>query len=593
MHSGKGVYALLLGSGVSRSSAIPTGWEVAVDLIRKLAKLKGESCDPDPEAWYRTLTGCEPDYSDILDQLTKSSAERGLLLRSYFEPTPEEREQGRKTPSPAHRAIALLVAKGYVRVIITTNFDRLMEQALTEAGVQPIVISNADAAQGALPLVHSRCTIMKVHGDYLDARIRNTRLELASYDKPLNDLLDRVFDEYGLVACGWSAEWDIALRASFERCSTHRFGTYWAARGALGADAEKLVALRRASVVPIREADAFFRELAAKVGALEDFALSDPVSAKVAVARMKRYIARPEERIDLHDLVNAEVERVRAAITSDRFSLTETNVNPEAVVRRLHTYESELHTLIAMLACGGYWSTEGHAEMLSRVVKRLADDATPKGGMTVWLGMKKYAALLAFYAMGIPAVASGNYGLLKRVFALKIRTDEHRPEERIMEVLTPLQALDHNLQKQLLPGREREVTPLNNHLFDALRTPLREYIPDESAYDDAFDTFEYLLGLTYCDGSSSKEDLKLADQPNWSIWGPIGRFIWNRRNSADHIQQRTRFESSGPYPELISAVVRAGLFGTGDRAETYERLRLVKSGFDAFVGGTRHRSGVW
>src|ERR1035438_8024359 len=169
MHSGKGVYALLLGSGVSSGSAIPTGWEITLDLIRKLAHMKGEKCEPGPEAWYRILIGTDPDYSDILDLLTQSSAERAMLLRSYFEPTEKEREQGLKLPSPAHRSIATLVAKGYVKVILTTNFDRLMEQALVEAGVQPSVISTDNAVQGALPLVHAPCTIVKVHGDYLDA----------------------------------------------------------------------------------------------------------------------------------------------------------------------------------------------------------------------------------------------------------------------------------------------------------------------------------------------------------------------------------------------------------------------------------------
>ena len=112
MHSGKGVYALLLGSGVSRSSAIPTGWEVIVDLIRTLAHLKGDDCGEDPEGWYKTLTGGEPDSSDILDQLTSSSAERAQLLRAYFEPTADDREQARKAPSPAHRCIATLVTEG-------------------------------------------------------------------------------------------------------------------------------------------------------------------------------------------------------------------------------------------------------------------------------------------------------------------------------------------------------------------------------------------------------------------------------------------------------------------------------------------------
>src|ERR1700694_2557613 len=45
VHSNPGVYALLIGSGVSRSSGVPTGWEIVIELIRRLAKMKGEECD--------------------------------------------------------------------------------------------------------------------------------------------------------------------------------------------------------------------------------------------------------------------------------------------------------------------------------------------------------------------------------------------------------------------------------------------------------------------------------------------------------------------------------------------------------------------
>jgi len=43
-------------------------------------------------------------------------------------------------PSPAHRAIAQLVKDGYIKVIITTNFDRLIERSLNEVGIEPTVI---------------------------------------------------------------------------------------------------------------------------------------------------------------------------------------------------------------------------------------------------------------------------------------------------------------------------------------------------------------------------------------------------------------------------------------------------------------------
>jgi hypothetical protein len=205
VYSGKGVYALLLGSGLSRAAQIPTGWEVTLELIRQIAAIEGADCGAVPEEWYLKKFGKEPDYSDLLGSLALTPAERTNALASYFEATPAEREEGKKVPTAAHRAIAQMVGKGYFRVIVTTNFDRLMEQALEAEGINPTVISTSDMMKGAIPLTHSGCTVIKVHGDYRDVRLRNTSEELATYDADLNKLLDQVFDEYGLILCGWSA----------------------------------------------------------------------------------------------------------------------------------------------------------------------------------------------------------------------------------------------------------------------------------------------------------------------------------------------------------------------------------------------------
>jgi len=48
VYHNKGVYSLLLGSGISRSAGIPTGWEIVLDLIRQVAHLRKESCEPEP-----------------------------------------------------------------------------------------------------------------------------------------------------------------------------------------------------------------------------------------------------------------------------------------------------------------------------------------------------------------------------------------------------------------------------------------------------------------------------------------------------------------------------------------------------------------
>ena len=57
MHANPGVYAVLVGSGVPRAAQISTGWEITLDLTRKLAQLRKEPCDPDPAQWYQNAFG--------------------------------------------------------------------------------------------------------------------------------------------------------------------------------------------------------------------------------------------------------------------------------------------------------------------------------------------------------------------------------------------------------------------------------------------------------------------------------------------------------------------------------------------------------
>lgn len=190
-----------------------------------------------------------------------------------------------KSPTRAHRAIARLVAAGHVRVIITTNFDRLTENALRENGVEPTVISSDDSLKGAVPLIHSRCYVVKIHGDYLDTRIRNTDAELGAYTPELNALLDRIIDEHGLIVCGWSGDWDPALRSAITRAPNRRYRLFWAARGKPSAVAETVISHRAGKVIAIEGADAFFERLEMLVSAQTDAQRPSPRSVDLHIAQ--------------------------------------------------------------------------------------------------------------------------------------------------------------------------------------------------------------------------------------------------------------------------------------------------------------------
>lgn len=261
MHSGPGTLSLLLGSGISQGAGIPTGWDIVLDLIQKLATLEGEPNIENPEQWFKEKYHEDPKYSFLIERIAPTKTDRRNLLKNNIEPNEEEREQGKKVPTHSHKAIAQLVKIGAVRVILTTNIDQLLETALKDIGVTPIVIFNEDSLEGAMPYVHSECTIIKLHGDYLDTRIKNTPEELAQYSEKMNAFLDRIFEEFGLVICGWSAKWDIALRDALDRRHNWRFSTYWAHRRDLSIDASNLKNHLHAIPIQIENADKFFQKL--------------------------------------------------------------------------------------------------------------------------------------------------------------------------------------------------------------------------------------------------------------------------------------------------------------------------------------------
>jgi hypothetical protein len=55
MHETRGGYAFLIGSGISRAASLPTGWEVVLDLISRVAVLDGGTTPADPAGtvWRR------------------------------------------------------------------------------------------------------------------------------------------------------------------------------------------------------------------------------------------------------------------------------------------------------------------------------------------------------------------------------------------------------------------------------------------------------------------------------------------------------------------------------------------------------------
>jgi hypothetical protein len=352
-----------------------------------------------------------------------------------------------------------------------------------------------------------------------DTRLKNTTEELSNYDSEMNQLLDRVFDEYGLITCGWSATWDKALRAAIFRCANRRYSTFWTAKGAVSEEADELIKFRRASELSIESADKFFLSLENKLEALERLNAPHPLSASLAVASLKRFLVEDRFRIQLNDLVSGEVERQVSEFS--KLGVSVNRLECDALHQRLLVYESGMQILLPLVANGCYWGTVDQAPLWSRVIIRLLDPALPAGGTTILVNLRRYPALMALYAAGIACIAHQQFGILK-VLLRDSRTSVDFPlfgkddlliRKLHMYDVLPVDALNScSSQKLRTPGSDR--------LHNNLREIFRLLIPSDKDYDDLFDRWEYLLSLVGCDAS---RDIAEYFAP------AVGRFGWRHR----------------------------------------------------------------
>jgi hypothetical protein len=488
-----------------------------------VGQAKGVADQPDWAAWYRENSKEEPDYSKILDQLAKTPDERRAILHTYIEPSADDIEQQRRVPTKAHKAIAGLVRRGYVRVLITTNFDRLLENALRDEGIEPTVVASIDDLNGAVPLAHASCYLIKLNGDYLDTRIRNTAAELEAYPKKISQLLDRVLDEHGLIVCGWSGDWDAGLRSAMLRAPSRRYTTYWATRSVLSAEASELAAKRAAVVHSIANADSFFAKLFELVTSIETLQRPNPLSVEAVLASAKRYVAEDRSRVQLHDLVAQELRETVRILKGPGFELAGQGFgSPQWSRDRINNYEAATERLIRLMAVIARWAKQPD-EIATGVLVELCGQDWQGAGLKEAIDLQYYPATLTLYGMGIACVAAKNYSLLGSIFFRPIQLrHEREPRPAVLYIARP-NSISPDVWKRF-PAYERNHTPLSDYLLALFKPWHADIALGSSRYEADFETFEILMSMAYGLVRYTPEQLAKAER----VWIPFGRATWNK-----------------------------------------------------------------
>lgn len=415
-----GCYALLIGAGVSLGAGMPSAWDVRRELALRVAiaegceaAAQGDSSSPEkPLEWFESHTGLPATYDGLLSHLAPSASTRRKTLAKHFAPTGAE-SNAPKSPSPAHQSVAELAKAGRVRIIITLNFDHLIEDALRHEGVDPHVVSSDDAIADLGPLRIYDCLVVHLHGDYTSLKMRNTPEELSHYPKPVRRFLKRVQQDYGLITLGWSAQWDVALReiVATPRGPAH-YPLYWVDPQPASEGARSVIAARKAVECPSTAED-FLRALVDRCDALANTTLRHPLDSASLAQAARRDLLNPSVRpIRSHEVFRAEVKRLQE---SEPLSilLSGGTQQYDLIAQATRAALDDSKPLAAMIAILAYWGTK---ETDSWWIEAVPAVFRPNSGNTINMNHALSPGAVLLSTGLVAATAAGRAAPLVRCF---------------------------------------------------------------------------------------------------------------------------------------------------------------------------------
>lgn len=282
-----------------------------------------------------------------------------------------------------------------------------------------------------------------------------------------------------------------------------------------------------------------------------------PDTTQGKIDRVKTLLASNTASIELHDFVMNEVRVLLAETSEDSFATSGTYTDDE-LLERISRYEAASGDLSILLACIAYWSQPSNEIVLQKALSRSVDRLQLQGGLSAWLALRWYPAILETYSAGIAAVQGGRYDSLASVFFTSANASEHGRDERYFAGAMSKAILDLNRLDvfKRIPGHERHYAPMSEYLFKVLQPPLDNALFVGADYERAFDEFEVLFALSVVD---------LRVQRNKRAWAPIGRFGWKQRHEKGPLGLLIE-EARGAGDDWIP--LKAGLFA--GKAERFE-----------------------
>ena len=298
-----------LGAGASAGARVPTATDLMWSFKRTIycseQKVSPKALDDlsDESTRRRIQT-----YLDATNRFPPAGdADEYAALFEYAYPDPKDRRTrldallSGAQPSYGHSVLAALMKLGLARVVWTTNFDRVVEDAahasfgtsskLTVAAIDSAATALRALNDGSYPL------LVKLHGDFQSERLKNTKAELRDQEAELRRALVEGCRRFGAIVAGYSGR-DHSVMEAFEEAAgtsgSFPAGLFWMVRsdGIVFDRVEKLIETARTTGIntDIVEVETFDELLGDVFTQLPD--VPDDVAAQV-VKRVERFSYAP------------------------------------------------------------------------------------------------------------------------------------------------------------------------------------------------------------------------------------------------------------------------------------------------------------
>jgi len=291
-------------------------------------------------------------------------------------------------------------------------------------------------------------------------------------------------------------------------------------------------------------------------------------------------------RIELDDLVSQEVQRLLAVLKDkDRVAGPLNGPNDEVIVK-LAEASQEMWQLTepfcASLQVAARWGNANALTPWANGIQSLLSAATKtEGGVELLLGLRYLPATMAIMTAALSSAVNQNWANLKALVmdpAVRDRydqklspmidvTDPYKPFGNMTDLVTNTLAratvlgieYSEALQHYTVDKGGKYYTPIAEWMHNVLRPVFADQLPDDDAYDEAFDRAEVFLGVL----AQDLTNVRKSANPESRAWGR--RSYWFGRST-----HRNRYRDSTPIDDLLYELdthgtqwgpVKAGLFG--------------------------------